>query len=667
MVEEARERVSKRDLDKDIVLSGAGSGETFVEVAGRRYSRRSIIRRGVALGAIVLAGSALGGAVPVSVRAAGSRAAGGPGAAPGPAPGIGFEPIQPTGISVDEIAVARGHGVEPLLKWGDPIRAGGPDYDSSNQTRERQEQQFGYNCDFLAFLPLPHGSMGSDRGLLWVNHEYTNPELMFAGYDEKNPTRQQVDVELAAHGASIVALVRTGSGRFVPDLDAPFNRRITAFTSIRLSGPAAGHDLLKTAADPTGTVVEGMLNNCAGGVTPWGTVLSAEENFHQYFANLGGLDANDPRAKYHARYGLPKGESERKWERFYSRFDLAREPNEAFRFGWVVEVDPYDPASVPVKRTALGRFRHEGATFAVSPSNRVAFYSGDDERFEYVYKFVTDRPYDPANRAANADLLDSGTLYVARFNDDGTGDWLPLTFGQGPLTPANGFASQADVLIRARQAGDALGATKMDRPEDMQLNPVNRKVYLALTNNNQRGAANRPAPDAANPRPDNKHGHLIELTEQDDDPAATRFTWEIFLLCGDPADPSTYFAGYPKELVSPVSCPDNVNFDADGNLWIATDGMPSSLKINDGIIVVPTQGNQRGNAQMFLSAVAGSETASLEFIPDNRTFFVSIQHPGEGGTVEKPISRWPDGTGLARPSVVQVWNLSGGRVGGGAK
>jgi secreted PhoX family phosphatase len=284
-----------------------------------------------------------------------------------------------------------------------------------------------------------------------------------------------VDAELAAHGGSILQISRGLDGNWTLDTSSALNRRIMATTPMRLSGPAAGDALLQTSADPTGTNVLGTLNNCGGGVTPWGTILTAEENFNQYFANAGQAP-DDVRRAAHRRYGVTAAASERTWEKYYPRFDVAQEPNESFRFGWVVEIDPFDPNWVPTKRTALGRFKHEAAAGTTALGGNYVVYMGDDERFDYVYKFVTKDRVDTANRENNLNILDEGTLYVARFNEDGSGAWIPMVFGQGPLTGANGFNSQADVLIRARFAGDALGATKMDRPEDVEVNPASGKV-----------------------------------------------------------------------------------------------------------------------------------------------------------------------------------------------
>jgi uncharacterized protein len=636
---------------EDAILSGRGHGDTFASIMERRISRRGLLKAGAAT-AMVLSVPGAG----VAHAAPGKSADG----------KIRFVPIAPQPATSDQIVVPEGYRWAPLLKWGDPIHHDGPEFDPDNLTGETQAQQIGYNCDYIGFHGLPWEGKLSRRGLLWVNFEYTNEELMFAGYEWGNPTREQVDVGIQAHGGGIVELVRDGNGIMSVDKRSPYNRRLTGSTPMRLSGPAASHEWMKTADDPYAQTVLGTLNNCAGGITPWGTILTCEENFHQYFGNVNALSDDDPRKSNHQRYGLPDGHSERLWEKYHPRFNVGVEPNEAFRFGWVVEVDPYNPDSTPVKRTALGRFRHEGATWGHSPSGRVVFYSGDDARFEYAYKYVSNQAYNSNRRGMSQSLLDDGILYVARFNDDGTGDWLPLVYGDGPLTSENGFTSQGDVLVKTREAADALGATKMDRPEDMQQNPVNKKVYLALTNNTQRGTEGREDVDEANPRAVNRYGHILEITEADNDAVSTTFTWDIFILCGMPDDEDSYFAGFPKESVSPIANPDNVNFDLDGNLWISTDGQPGTLQLADALHVVPTAGPERGNLQQFLAVTAGAECASFEFTHDNLNLFVSVQHPGEGGTVEEPVSIWPhDGTGIARPTVIQVWSESNEKIGGG--
>ncbi|NJK82117.1 MAG: PhoX family phosphatase [Chloroflexaceae bacterium] len=637
--------------DHHIVRSQAGTGETFADIMQRRISRRTVLKGAVAASTVVIATPALANTIEVTMPQAET-----------PRYTLGFDIVSPQPAESNEVMVPADYSVQTLLRWGDPLTAEAPEFDAENMTAEAQEQQFGYNCDFVGFLPLELGSNSSDRGLLVVNHEYTNPELMFAGYDVENPqpTQEIVDVELAAHGVTVVEIVRDSNGEWSYDRNSQYNRRYTATSPMTISGPAANHEWLQTSADATGQDIRGTLNNCAGGKTPWGTVVTAEENFHQYFANLGQLPDDEPRKAVHDRYGIPEEASERRWENFYDRFDVSKEPNEPFRHGWAVEIDPYDPQMTPIKRTTIGRFRHEAQTFVVAPSGQVAVYSGDDARFEYVYKFVTDGTFSSTDRTANMSLLDTGTLYVAKFNEDGTGEWMPLIFGEGPLTEANGFTSQGDVLIKTRLAGDALGATKMDRPEDIEPNPVNQKIYIALTNNTNREEADI---DAANPRAENRYGHVIELTEDGDDHTATTFAWDIFLLCGNPEDESTFFAGFDKSMVSPIANPDNVAFDNAGNLWIATDGQPGTLEYTDALFAVPVEGENRGFVQQFFSSVNGSEVCGPEFTPDNTSLFLAIQHPGEGGTFDEPTTSWPGESGPPRPSVIAIRSNNGTPIG----
>jgi uncharacterized protein len=565
----------------------------------------------------------------------------------------------------DSIGVADGYKTSVLIRWGDPVEAGAPAFNPEGLTAQAQARQFGYNNDWLDYFSLPgHEVENPNSGLLVVNHEYTNPELMFRNHSAAQQTKEMTDIELNAHGLSVVEVQRDKNGDW-KTVPSRLNRRITAFTPMQLTGPAAGDPWLRTSTDSTGTRVMGCLNNCSGGKTPWGTALSGEENFHQYFSNAGPLPAG--RVKdIHTRYGMPSGQAEYPWNRHYDRFDVSKEPNEALRFGWVVEFDPYDPNSVPKKRTALGRMRHEACTIQIAANGRVVAYTGDDERFQFAYKFVSNQRYNHLDRAANEGLLDDGYLYVAKFNADGTGKWLPLVFGQGPLTPANGFNSQAEVLINTRGAATLVGATPMDRPEDMEVNPVNGKVYLALTNNTARTDLNK---DSVNPRANNRWGHIVEIEEVGGDHTAEDFTWEIFILCGDGKNPAhgAFFAGYDPSQVSALAAPDNITFDSRGNLWIATDGQPGILNANDGIYAVPTDGVERGNVRQLFTAVTGAETASLVFNPDETALFVTIQHPGEGGRwTDNPAdqtSGFPDGRGrINRPSIVTITKASGSPV-----
>jgi len=631
----------------------ASENEYFENIARRMFSRRLMLK-GAAAGAgmLVLTTTGLGKAGKALAEVGSTIQA----ASAGTTMGLTFNPIALN--AEDRVIVPAGYKSEILIRWGDPLfHDPGTGFEFGTQTAAQQERQFGYNCDWMGFLPLT-----ADRALLCVNHEYTNPELMFNGYDAAAPTKEQVDYELAAHGFSVIHLERHRTRGWRYTLGAWWNRRITGTSPIRITGPAAGHALMKTKEDPAGFTVLGMLNNCSAGLTPWGTALTCEENFNQYFANNGtNPDAKSKAA--HTRYGLPAAASERKWERFYDRFDIAKEPNEPNRFGWVVEVDPHDPGSMPRKRTALGRFKHEAATTILAKDGRAVVYSGDDERFDYMYKFVSSGRANLEDRLANINLLDSGILYVAKFNDDGTGTWIPLVHGSNGLTASNGFADQAEVCIKTRLAGDQVGATKMDRPEDIETNPVNGKVYAAMTNNTQRGTTGRPGPDAANPRAENRHGHIIEITPTGGDHTATTFTWDIFIKCGDPAvDKETYYGGYPTSMVSPISSPDNIMFDKLGNLWIATDGQTGTFRRNDGVYAVPVEGPERGFARQFFSGVPGGETAALILSDNDDTLFVSIQHPAEGSTLESPTSKFPDGN-EPRPSVVFVMKDGGGTIG----
>jgi secreted PhoX family phosphatase len=638
----------------------------FGDVLAASVNRRGLLRVGAVIGAAGLAGAAGANALPAAADDTVERAAA---AARKKAQtrGLAFTTVPPN--AADRVTVPPGYSQEVVIRWGDPILNRTPELELDTHTAAAQRGQFGYNNDFLGLLPL-----NRDTQLLCANHEYTDEVLMFRGYDADHPTRAQVEIAWAAHGLSVVAVRGDRwSGGLKPVVGHSLNRRLHTRSEFRLTGPVAGSRFVKTSADPQGRTVLGTLNNCSGGLTPWGTWLTAEENFNQYFGNAEQV-TNPVVAARLARYGIAGGASDRQWETFDRRFDLTKDPNEVNRFGWIIEVDPYDPESTPVKHTMLGRFKHEAANVRVAKDGRVTVYLGDDERFDYLYKFVSAKKMIKGRsaraRRSNATLLETGTLYVAKFHGDspaseidgtgalpadgafdGWGEWVALTTDEMSHVPG---MSVAEVLCFTRQAGDKIGATKMDRPEDVEPSPVDGTVYIACTNNSDRGKVGKAAPDEANPRSSNKHGHVIELVEKGNDSAAQRFSWGIFLVCGDPDDPGTYFGGFDKAQVSPISCPDNVAFDPYGNLWISTDG--NALGVHDGLFGVATEGRTRGQVKQFLSVPTGAETCGPVITAER--VLVAVQHPGEtdGSTADAPSSAWPDGPGrVPRPSVVAVW------------
>lgn len=633
--------------DSEDIGSNASSEPSIGELIERRLGRRDALRGLLGVGALAMLGHELTSNAALAQESGPSS--------------LTFKEVPHTLDKVHHIP--EGYEAQILIRWGDPVVADAPAFDPMQLTAAGQEKQFGYNCDYIGIYPLPAGSKVGDRFLMVVNHEYTNTNLMFAGIGEGRASRTkaskaQVEVELAAHGGSVIEVAREG-GAWKVVAGSKAARRITGTTPIDISGPAAGHDKLKTSADPTGRKVLGMLNNCAGGETPWDSWLTAEENFNGYF---GGDADKMADAKAFKRYGISK-ETWYAWAQHVDRFNVEKEPNEPNRFGWIVEIDPHDPAAAPVKRTALGRFKHEGCHHALAKDGRVVVYMGDDERFEYVYKFVTSsKPWNRQERAANRNLLDEGTLYVARFADDGRIEWLPLV--QGPLTAENGFASQADVLIYTRAAADLLKPTPMDRPEDVEVNPVNSRAYVVLTNN-----ANRKSEqvDRANPRANNNHGHIIEIMPKDGDHASTEGTWTILLVAGKPGIDAG--ARYHRATSDNgwLSCPDNIAFDSKGRIWIATDGAPFAAGIADGVYAADTAGYGRGLTRCFFQGPTGSEICGPTLTPDDRTMFLAIQHPGEdpGSTYEKPSTRWPDfKDGVPpRPAVIAITKKGDGPIG----
>jgi hypothetical protein len=634
----------------------------------------ALSRRGVLMGSL---GAALGtfftGASPRPAHASGGDDL------------IGFAAV-PVATD-DRIAVPPGYRAEVILPFGTPIAGNMPAWRTDNSAAD-QAVQIGMHHDGMTFFPID----GSSRdGLLAINHEYIEPRFLHVAAwgrpidsgrmpvtGDARPA-EEVRKEINAHGVSVVRIARDAGGAWQVVAD-PRNRRVTGATPMRIAGPAGGHALLRTRYSPDGTMTRGTLNNCANGITPWGTYLTCEENWANYFRN-GDSEGGKPRLpREHARYGVSPRAARYNWNQAepqadeFRRFDASATGgdatqdyrNEPNAFGWVVEIDPFDAASVPVKRTAMGRFAHEGVVFAPAVEGRpIVAYSGDDARFEYIYKFVSAQPW---RTGADGALLDDGTLYVARFNADGTGDWLPLRHGHGPLTAAGGFADQGEVLVNTRLAADALGATKMDRPEWGAVDPRDGRVYFTLTNNSRRTEAQV---DPANPRAGNQFGHIVRWREAADDHAATRFAWDLFVLAG-PAGDSRIAGGGSLGDDGLLACPDGLWFDPDGRLWIQTDigegaqnrGPLAPFGNNAMLCADP----RTGEIRRFLTGPIGQEITGIAMTPDRRTMFVNVQHPGATTTAEdfaagRMASRWPDGGKVPRSATVVITRIDGGVIG----
>ncbi|WP_417614930.1 PhoX family protein [Oceanisphaera sp.] len=616
----------------------------FTQMVEQSLSRRRFLGGAAALGAV-----AFFSASPLSRAVA---------AATGSSPLLGFSAV-PTSTA-DTFVVPPGYQAERLISWGDPLFSNVAEFiNGGGNTATDQLGQFGDNNDGMSFFPLD-----DHTAILAINNEYCNYELMFP-HQGKQMTAEDVKKAQASQGVSVLTLKKGAQGWRL-EKDGPYNRRIHANTPMAISGPAKGHALLQTQADPKGERVLGTFNNCANGMTPWGTYLTCEENVHGYFGSTEHVDISPAKA----RYGIGATDAGWQWHRFDERFDLAKHPNECNRFGWVVEIDPHDPASTPIKRTALGRFKHENAELVVDKSGHVVVYLGDDERGEHIYRFVSHNKYDPDNAAANRNLLDEGTLYVARFNSandgelSGTGEWLPLIFGEQGLTPENGFTSQAEVLIHARLAATQVGATTMDRPEWVAAHPTEPMVFCTLTNNKNRGVAENQAVNGPNPRAENHYGQIIRWQPSAGSHTDATFEWDLFLLAGNPTvHKDNLYAGSDNiNADNMFNSPDGIGFDKAGRLWIQTDGKYSNQGDFAG------QGNNQmlcadpatGEVRRFLTGPIACEITGLAFTPDNRTLFVGVQHPGE----DLAGSNFPmGGDNTPRSSVMMITRKDGGIIG----
>ena len=612
-------------------------------------SRRTVLRGG-------LAGTLTGLLAPLSGVAAlaGCATVGGAGSL------LGFKSVPVS--TADAIVVPEGYSAQVIAAWGEAVGLSGenPAFkpDGSNTAAE-QEAQLGMHHDGIHFF----AQNGSASGLLVMNHEYVDDGLLHAD-GLKTWNAQKVRKAQAAHGVSVIE-VEQKAGRWDIVRPSPWARRITGNTPMALAGPAAGHAMVKTAADPNGRRVLGTLNNCGSGITPWGTYLTCEENFIGYFS--GG----DKVSEHESRWGLRKNGWGYRWHEHDERFDAVKNPNEPNRFGWIVEIDPMNPSSTPIKRTAMGRAAHEGATTALTKDGRAVVYMGEDARFEYIYRFVSRDRVKPGGASANTELLDHGTLFVAKFDADGKGRWIALTHGQGPLTAANGFADQGEVLIKARQASDALGATKMDRPEWIDVDKQGW-VYCTLTNNSNRADGKGADVDAANPRKNNTMGNIIRWKDEGDFDGRT-FAWNHFVLAGDPANERIEAKGNVKG--DAFGCPDGLWTDARGVLWIQTDMSTSAMGKGDlvklGNNAMLAADVRTGEIRRFLTGPAGCEITGATATPDGRTMFINIQHPGESPSEKsdpdapRKISNWPDfnANGRPRSATVVIRKNDGGVIG----
>ena len=617
----------------------------------------------------MLIGSGVAAAAFLAPQIAGNAAAKGPGT--GNAKGNGklkpkytevldFAEVGKT--TADTVTVPAGYSAQVLYSWGDPVDGSNAPFLGAGISVAQQNVSAGNSHDGMHFFPLP-SSGKNPRGVLVINHEITETEFLFTD-GEANWDAEKSAKSIAAQGVSVIEVKRTGgTWKVVP---SPFARRITTATPMELTGPAAGDPLLQTTADASGTMVLGTANNCANGYTPWGTYLTCEENFDAYFGILSLDNRTSEQKALHGRYSLGTDDFGPPLYLTETRFDIAAEPNEPNRFGWVVEIDPLDPTSTPKKRTALGRIKHENAELVVAPDGRIVVYTGDDQRGEHLYKFVSQYAMDEAE-SMGVSPLDSGTLYVARFDDGpvsgdyaGQGEWIPLT----PTTPGLQSWSLAQILIDARGAADLVGATNMDRPEWVAADPTNPgTVYCTLTNSRE---ADRPAGsvDDANPRTANPNGHIIRWVEAGGDVTATTFAFDIFLLAGDP-DNVAQSAPDATAAVTPnipaFTDPDGLWFDGAGNLFIQTDGgQPAGL--NNQMLVASTDGSHTDptfTIKRMLVGPIGCEVTGITQSPDGKALFVNIQHPGERASG----SDWPDKVGgLPRSSTIVITRDDNGVV-----
>ncbi len=681
-------------VDPENISTNPSSNEHFQDVVDRVVmNRRHVIKSGLGLSAAMFMGGALGGCAEETNTTNNTTTNtnnttnntvinnGGSGSAPDAT--ISFEPIA---ISTDDdIKVPAGYAAAVLAPWGTPLIAGAPAWKNDlTEDSAAQEKQVGEHHDGMHYFEIP-GIDGNSEGLLVVNHEYCDYPDFFAGFRAAgsaaffaDPTKWTADKAKKAqyaHGASVIHIKRDGSGKWDIVAGSTYNRRIHAATPMELTGPVVGHALVKTSADPDGKNVLGTFNNCGNGHTPWGTYLTCEENFNGYFGTLNS--GTDNRNDNHKRYGIGNARSGYRWEDFEDRFDFNKEPNEPNRHGWIVEIDPLNPASKPQKRTALGRIKHENVAIAHAKNGRIVAYMGDDQAGDYVYKFISSGTFDKANPKATAHrkLLETGKLYVAKFNDGrfsgdfaGDGEWILLDVGtattDGSTLGAKFNNSLAEILVNTRLAADAVGATKMDRPEWVTVHPVTQQAYLTLTNNSGRALADI---NDANPRAANRYGQIIRWSEKDSDPGSVEnFKWDLFVLAGNPNVHGDLRAGSDNITTNNTfNSPDGLAFDADGRLWIQTDGAYTNAgdylgQGNNQMLVADVHTKE---IKRFLTGPKECEITGLAWTPDGKTLFINVQHPGE--STGPAGSSWPSTTAgdFPRSATVVITKNDGGKIG----
>ena len=730
------------------------SNPSLNDVLDARLSRRNVLR--VSMGT---AGTAVLGTLSLSACGGGSDDT--PVAA-APAP-VAPAPVAPQPLSLSFAAVAKnltdvvtvpaGYTAAPIFALGDPLTAATPAYkndgtdtDFDNRSGDHHDgiEYFGLNAAGTA-----RDVAGSERGLLAMNHEALTDQFLHANGTTANPRpAAEADKEIPAHGVSIVE-VRKVAGKFAYQSGSAFNRRVTPLTPIQINGPVRGNGLVKTKFSTSGNDARGTINNCGTGYTPWGTFLTAEENWNGYFTRVAGDDAARGGATAKSvvsllRYGRAQGVASRHgWETAgsadkYDRFNISQRGssadgtddyrNELNTFGYIVEIDPYDRNVAIRKRTALGRFAHESASYSKLVAGKpLAVYMGDDSRGEYMYKFVTAANWDaadasPANRITTGDkYLDSGKLYVAKFAADGTGQWIELTLGNAAIAAASyKFADQADILVNARLAADAVGATRMDRPEWSAVDPKTGEIYYTLTNNSSRKlepTGSQQGLDAVNPRsytdaptasfaPGNVNGHIVRLKENRSESAATGFSWDIYLFGAEAGADAAKVNLSSLTADNDMSSPDGLWFSSKTGLaFIQTDdgaytdvtncmmliGMPGTVgdgttptlsytKADGSTVTVQTRVGAKPTAatlRRFLVGPNDCEITGITETPDGKTIFVNIQHPGEAiskaslADPAKYLSHWPGNAGygaggaLARPrsATIVVTRNDGGLIG----